>query len=141
MPYIMFALIIITQLYTPTYSHPGKLDRNRGHYSTLTGKYHFHTGYQTPHYNKKNKLYELYLRQAALRRPYKPYHKAVKVSFIQSGLYLLGHYFSSIDGLYDQKTRIAIRNFQRRHQLPINGKMDRKTTQLFLYKINQAQIK
>ena len=40
----IFAVVIVLSMSLAAYAHPGKLDKNGGHYDKETGEYHYHKG-------------------------------------------------------------------------------------------------
>jgi peptidoglycan hydrolase-like protein with peptidoglycan-binding domain len=55
-----------------------------------------------------------------------------KVSGLQGRLFNLGYYEGAINGLFDDKTKIALQIFQSSNELEVTGEIDEKTKGLLV---------
>lgn len=104
-------LVVFLSLPLIVFAHPGRTDKNGGHYNRKTGEYHYHnSGYSS--YSSSN-----YQQSSYSDETYR----------VQIRLIELGYDPGPADGIRGRKTVEAIKEFQRDHGITPDGVVGQKT--------------
>lgn len=114
---------------TLTSAHSGRTDSYGGHHDYRNvsglGSYHYHCGGYPPHLHKNGVCpYSTPKTVKKTSSSTSKYYTSSVVKKVQSKLTDLGFKCGNIDGKYGQKTKKAIKKFQKSKHLTTNGKIN-----------------
>lgn len=125
-------LLICLSLVTPyaiVGAHSGRTDAYGGHHDYQNksglGSYHYHCGGHPAHLHNNGKCPYDYSKKSKSTKKVSKYYKASTVRKVQKKLNKLGYKCGKVDGSYGKKTRIAIRKYQRKKGMTVNGKINK----------------
>lgn len=104
-------IIILVSLPLIVFAHPGRTDKNGGHYNRKTGEYHYH-----------NSGYSSYSSSTTQQSSYSDETYRVQIRLIE-----LGYNPGPADGIRGGKTVEAIKQFQRDNGITADGIVGQKT--------------
>ncbi len=115
--------------YTNLSAHSGRTDSSGGHHDNKNasglGSYHYHCGGHPAHlHNNGICPYSPASTKTASQKKSK-YYKTATVKKVQNKLNRLGYKCGRADGSYGSKTKSAIRKFQKKKGISINGKINK----------------
>ena len=114
-------------------AHPGRTDAQGGHHDYQNksglGSYHYHCGGHPAHLHDNgvcpySSNYTSTTSHKSTKKVSK-YYKASTVRKVQKKLNKLGYKCGKVDGSYGKKTKIAIRKYQRKKGMTVNGKINK----------------
>lgn len=110
-------------------AHSGRTDSSGGHHdyknASGLGSYHYHCGGHPAHLHENGVCpYDSSARQStSTKKKVSKYYKASTVKKVQKKLNKLGYKCGKADGSYGTKTKRAIKKFQRKKKMTVNGKI------------------
>lgn len=122
-------------------AHSGRTDSAGGHHDNKNasglGAYHYHCGGHPAHlhtngvcpYDSSSKS------MTSASRKVSKYYRASTVRKVQKKLNKLGFKCGKVDGSYGAKTKKAIKKFQRKKKLAVNGKINKNLLKKLKIKI------
>lgn len=121
-------------------AHSGRTDSSGGHHDNKNasglGSYHYHCGGHPAHLHPNGVCpYSSAAHQSTTTtKKVSKYYRASTVRKVQNKLNKLGYKCGKADGAYGSKTKAAIKKFQKKQGMSVNGKINK--TLLKKLKIN-----
>ncbi len=115
-----------------TSAHSGRTDASGGHHdyknASGLGSYHYHCGGHPAHLHRNGVCpYSASAKKVTgSTKKVSKYYQTATVKKVQKKLKKLGYSCGKVDGSYGKKTKKAIRKFQKKHGMTVNGKINRK---------------
>ncbi len=137
---MILSLSLLAPMQT-TFAHSGRTDAYGGHHDNKNvsglGSYHYHCGGHPAHlhtngicpYSAKAKS------KTTTTGKTSKYYKVSTVKKVQKKLNKLGYSCGKADGFYGNKTKKAIRKFQKKKNMTVNGKINKKLLKKLKIKI------
>lgn len=112
---------------TISFAHSGRTDANGGHHDYQNksglGSYHYHHGLG-PHLHKNGVCpYSTKAKSSSSSRKTSKYYNTSTVKKVQKKLKKLGYKCGAADGHCGSKTKAAIKKYQRKKHMAVNGKI------------------
>lgn len=110
-------------------AHSGRTDGSGGHHDNKNasglGSYHYHCGGHPAHLHKSGICpYSSAVAKPAAQKQSR-FYKTSTVKKVQNKLNRLGYKCGKADGSYGSKTKSAIRKFQKKKGMTINGRINK----------------
>ena len=128
--FIIMICVCLAAPYSISSSHSGRTDSYGGHHDNKNasglGSYHYHCGGYPPHLHKNGICpYSSAATSQSTTKPVSKYYKSSTVKKVQKRLNKLGYKCGTPDGIYGSKTKSAIKKYQRKKGMTINGKINK----------------
>lgn len=127
--FILFMCACLSFSSSLSYAHSGRTDSSGGHHDYQNksglGSYHYHHG-MGPHLHKNGVCpYSTSARSSSNTKKQSKYYRSSTVKKVQKKLNKLGYKCGNADGHCGSQTRSAIRKFQRKKHMTVNGKINK----------------
>lgn len=124
--------------YNVSLAHSGRTDSNGGHHdyknASGLGDYHYHHGYGPhlhpggvcPYSSSASSSSSSSAKKTNTTKKVSKYYWASTVKKVQKKLNKLGYNCGKADGIYGKNTKKAIKKFQKKNGLTVNGNINKK---------------
>lgn len=125
--FVFCMCICITFSSNLSFAHSGRTDSNGGHHDYQNksglGSYHYHHG-MGPHLHKNGVCpYSTSANSSSNKKKQSKYYNVSTVKKVQKKLNKLGYKCGKTDGHCGSKTKSAIRKYQKKKHMSVNGKI------------------
>lgn len=128
---IVLGILCISLLFPCTHlsAHSGRTDGSGGHHDNKNasglGSYHYHCGGHPAHLHENGICPYSSVAAKPVAKKQSRFYKTSTVKKVQNKLNRLGCKCGKADGSYGSKTKSAIRKFQKKKGMAINGKINK----------------
>lgn len=127
---IMTMCLSLLLSYSVSFAHSGRTDSSGGHHDNKNasglGYYHYHCGGHPAHLHPNGVCpYSSAAKTSTTTKKISKYYRSTTVKKVQTKLNKLGYKCGTPDGIYGTKTKSAIKKFQKKKGITVNGKINK----------------